>query len=188
MPKSEAQVVSLRAKTSEGKAAEIESLIAPSLQAMGYEIVRIVISGQRSPVLQIMAERCLDGGMNVDDCAAVSKAVSAILDVEDPITSSFTLEVSSAGIDRPLTRAKDFERFAGFETRVEMTAPVDGRRRFTGRLKGFSNGDVLLETSDGERRLAFEGIAKAKLVLTDELIAASRTMDGGEADINQTEA
>lgn len=188
MPKSEAQVAPLQAKTSEGKAAEIESLIAPSLQAMGYEIVRIVISGQRSPVLQIMAERCLDGGMNVDDCAAVSKAVSAILDVEDPITGSFTLEVSSAGIDRPLTRAKDFERFAGLEARIEMAVPIDGRRRFTGRLTGLSKGDVLIETPDGEQRLPFEGIAKAKLVLTDELIAASRAADGGGADINQTEA
>lgn len=188
MPKSKAQVASLQTKTSEGKAAEIESLIAPSLQAMGFEIVRIVISGQRSPVLQIMAERALDGGMSVDDCAAVSKAVSAILDVEDPITGSFTLEVSSAGIDRPLTRAKDFQRFAGFEARVEMAAPIEGRRRFTGRLKGLSDGEVLIETADGERRLAFEGIAKAKLVLTDELIAASRMESGGGADINQTKA
>ena len=178
----------MQSKTSEGKAAEIERLIAPSLRAMGYDIVRVMISGQNSPVLQIMAERTLDGGMSIDDCAAVSRAVSAILDVEEPILGSFTLEVSSAGIDRPLTRAKDFDRYAGFEARVEMIAPIDGRRRFTGRLKGLSDGEVVIETADGERRLAFDGIAKAKLVLTDELIAASQRMDGEGADMNKTEA
>ena len=178
----------MQSKTSEGKAAEIESLIAPSLQAMGYDIVRIIISGRHNRLLQIMAERSLDGGMGVDDCAAVSRAVSAILDVEDPIPGSFTLEVSSAGIDRPLTRAKDFERYAGFEARVEMAAPVDGRRRFIGRLRGLSDADVLIETAEGERRLAFEEIAKAKLVLTDELIAASRAAGGEGAETNQTEA
>jgi ribosome maturation factor RimP len=161
----------LQSKTSEGKAAEIESLIAPSLQAMGYDIVRIIISGRHDRLLQIMAERSLDGGMGVDDCAAVSRAVSAILDVEDPIP-----------------RAKDFERYAGFEARVEMAAPVDGRRRFTGRLRGLSDADVLIETAEGERRLAFEEIAKAKLVLTDELIAASRAAGGEGAETNQTEA
>jgi ribosome maturation factor RimP len=147
-----------------------------------------MISGARAPVLQIMAERSLDGNMNVDDCAAVSRAVSAILDVEDPISGSFTLEVSSAGIDRPLTRAKDFQRYAGLQARVEMATPVEGRRRFTGRLLGLSDGEVLIETSDGERRLAFEGIAKAKLVLTDELIAASQRAGDDRADINQTDA
>ena len=162
------------AKTSDGKAAQIEELIAPSLEAMGYEVVRVLImGGADSPVLQIMAERGADGGMSIDDCAKVSRAVSAILDVEDPIAGAYTLEVSSAGLDRPLTRLKDFERFAGFEAKVEMEIPVEGRKRFTGRLLGVEGTEVSIDTSEGARTLSFEGIAKAKLLLTDELIAAT---------------
>ena len=123
-------------KTSEGKAAEIEALIAPGLEAMGYEIVRVQLSGKQSLVLQIMAERADGTPVIVDDCAAISRAVSAILDVEDPIERAYTLEVSSTGIDRPLTRLADFQRFADFEARVEMHEPIDGQRRFTGRLAG----------------------------------------------------
>ena len=169
------QAASGPAKTSEGKAAEIERLIAPSLQAMGYDIVRILISGKQRAVLQIMAERSSDGGMNVDDCASVSRAVSAILDVEDPIAGAYTLEVSSPGLDRPLTRLADFTRFAGYEAKVEMTLPLDGRRRFTGRLLGVRREDVLLDTDDGEISLPYAGVAKAKLLLTDELIKASQS-------------
>jgi ribosome maturation factor RimP len=170
------------AKTSEGKAAEIEALIAPSLEAMGYEIVRVLFSGSSNRVLQIMAERRSDGGMSIEDCETVSRAVSAILDVEDPIGGSFNLEVSSAGIDRPLTRLKDFERFAGHQARLEMRIPVDGRRRFSGRLLGVSGGEVLLATDTGECRLAFDDLAKAKLVLTNELIAASQSGDGPRSE------
>ncbi len=162
------------AKTSEGSAARVEALIAPSLQAMGYEIVRVLISGKQRAILQIMAERASDGGMSVDDCAAVSRAVSAILDVEDPISGAYTLEVSSPGIDRPLTRFADFERFAGFDARVEMQLPIDGRRRFSGHLKGAEDEKVRIETEEGEFELPFAGIAKAKLLLTDALIAASQ--------------
>jgi len=159
------------AKTSDGKAAEVERLIAPALEAMGYDIVRIQLMGKQDLVLQIMAERTSDGGMNVDDCAEVSRAVAAILDVEDPISGSYHLEVSSPGIDRPLTRLADFERFAGHEARVELVMPVDGRRRFKGCLRGCAGTDVRLETPDGEVALPFREIAKAKLVLTDALIA-----------------
>lgn len=162
------------AKTSEGKAAEVERLIAPTVEAMGYDIVRVLLSGGDRLRLQIMAERRADGGMNVDDCAEVSRAVAAILDVEDPIDSTYTLEVSSPGLDRPLTRLADFERFAGFEARVEMQLPVDGHRRFRGRLRGLEGENILLTCEEGDVALPFADMLKAKLVLTDDLIAASR--------------
>lgn len=166
------------AKTSEGKAAEVERLIAPSIEAMGYDIVRVQLSGGDRLCLQIMAERRADGGMNVDDCTEVSRAVAAILDVEDPIDSAYTLEVSSPGIDRPLTRLADFDRFAGFEARVETLQAIDGRRRFRGRLLGTRGSDIAMVCDDNEIVLPFAGLQRAKLVLTDELIAASRKADG----------
>lgn len=165
------------AKTSEGKAAEVERLIASALEAMGYDIVRVQLTGGDRLCLQIMAERRADGSMNVDDCAQISRAVAAILDVEDPIDSAYTLEVSSPGIDRPLTRLADFDRFAGFEARLEMAPPVDGRRRFRGRLLGTQGEHIVMVCEDGEVTLPFADMQKAKLVLTDDLIAASRQAD-----------
>src|SRR3546814_4663846 len=123
-------------RSSEGRAAEVERLIGPAIAAMGYDIVRVELSGGDRLRLQIMAERQSDGGMSVEDCTQVSRAAAAILDVEDPIDSAYILEVSSPGIDRPLTRLADFDRFAGFEARVETALPIDGRRRFRGRLLG----------------------------------------------------
>lgn len=161
------------AKTSEGKAAEVERLIAPAVEAMGYDIVRVMLSGGDRLSLQIMAERRSDGGMNVDDCAEISRAVAAILDVEDPIDSAYTLEVSSPGLDRPLTRLADFDRFAGFEAKVEMQMPIDGRRRFRGRLVGCRDENIVLACEEGEVALPFAEMMKAKLVITDDLIAAS---------------
>lgn len=164
--------------TSEGKAAEIENLIAPSLADMGFEIVRVQLTGggkSGRQVLQIMAERG-DGTMTVEDCAEVSRAVSALLEVEDPIQGAYQLEVSSPGIDRPLTRLKDFERFAGFEAKLELQMPFEGQRRFRGRLRGLEGDDtILLILDEGERemKVSFAELAKAKLVLTDDLIAAS---------------
>jgi ribosome maturation factor RimP len=163
----------LPAKTSEGKAAEVERLIAPAVEAMGYDIVRVQLSGGDRLCLQIMAERRADGTMNVDDCAEISRAVAAILDVEDPIDSAYTLEVSSPGLDRPLTRLADFDRFAGFEAKVEMQMPVDGRRRFRGRLVGSRDENIVLACEEGEVALPFAEMMKAKLVITDDLIAAS---------------
>src|SRR5262249_54226098 len=114
----------------------IARIIAPSIEAMGYEIVRVQVgSGQRA-TLQVMVERVDGANMTVEDCAGISRAVSALLDVEDPIPGSYTLEVSSPGIDQPLTRRKDFERFTGFEARLESRTLVDGRRRFRGLLRG----------------------------------------------------
>ncbi|MEI8394638.1 MAG: ribosome maturation factor RimP [Rhodospirillaceae bacterium] len=152
----------------------IEQIIAPSISAMGYEIVRVQMSGGRRPVLQIMAER-LDGApMDVEDCADISRTVSAVLDVENPIAVAYTLEVSSPGIDRPLTRLRDFARYTGFEARIETKAMIDGRRRFRGILKGASEGMVRLEIENAQTvDLPFDNILRAKLVLTDALMAAS---------------
>jgi ribosome maturation factor RimP len=163
-------------------AQRIEGLIEPALTAMGYGLVRIAIQGGESrPTLQIMAERHDGVGMTVDDCAEISRTVSALLDVEDPIAGAYTLEVSSPGIDRPLVKRDDFERFAGFEARVETVQPVNGRKRFRGRLMGVMGDDVRLrETAKAgaeanETLVPLAVIAKAKLVLTDELIEATQT-------------
>ena len=165
--------------TSDGKAAEVEQAIEPLLGDMGYAIVRVQLSGAQRQTLQIMVERCDGRAIDVEDCASVSRAVGAVLDVADPIRSAYTLEVSSPGIDRPLTRLEDFDRFAGFEAKLELRMPLDGRRRFRGRLLGLQGESIRLETETGETSLAFANLAKAKLVLTDELIAASQ--DAGTA-------
>lgn len=150
----------------------IAALIEPSLQAMGYDLVRVHYSGGGRPVLQVMCERDADGSMTLDDCAEVSRAVSALLDVEDPIPEAYELEVSSPGIDRPLTRLKDFERFAGHEAKLELAAPVDGRRRFRGIVKGVDGDRVLVAVGEDDVALPLAQIRAAKLVLTDALLAA----------------
>lgn len=162
----------------------IEAIIAPTVEAMGYAVVRVMLTGGRRPTLQIMAERADGSGMSVDDCAEISRTISAVLDVEDPIAGEYTLEVSSPGIDRPLTRLKDFRRFAGFEARIDMAAPIEGRKRFSGRLLGVDEADrVLVEIEPGTpEALPFDGIARAKLILTDELVAASAPPRSGGAD------
>ncbi len=158
-------------KTSEGLAAAVERLIAPTIADLGYEIVRVHFGGDRRPKLQLMIER-LDGStVNVDDCAKSSRATAAILDVEDPISTAYVLEVSSPGIDRPLTRLKDFQRFAGHLAKVELAVPQDGRRRFSGTLLGIEDENILLDCEEGPTSLAFAGMVKANLVLTDALIA-----------------
>ncbi|CBS88244.1 ribosome maturation factor RimP [Azospirillum lipoferum] len=157
----------------------IEQIITPSVEAMGYEVVRVQISGGQRSVLQIMAERADGAPMTVEDCADISRSVSALLDVEDPIREAYTLEVSSPGIDRPLTRLKDFERFAGFEARLESRMAIDGRKRFKGMLKGVEHGLVCVDTEQGPARLEFDNILRAKLVLTDELIRASQEQQEG---------
>lgn len=160
--------------------ARLQALIAPSLDAMGYEMVRVLMQGRQRPTLQIMAERKDGVGMTVDDCADISRSVSALLDVEDPIQGAYTLEVSSPGIDRPLTRSKDFERWAGFDAKLESLQPVDGRKRFKGRLLGLdAEGQVRIQTENGEVAIPFDDVKGAKLVLTDELIAASTTDQEG---------
>ncbi|MGO8869698.1 MAG: ribosome maturation factor RimP [Alphaproteobacteria bacterium] len=155
----------------------IERLLAPSLEAMGYEIVRVQLSGGRAPTLQVMAERTGGAPITLDDCTAISRTASALLDVEDPLQGSYTLEVSSPGIDRPLVRAKDFERFAGFEVRAETAVPFDGRRRFRGRLLGIAEGMVRIALPEGSVSLPLDAILKARLVLTDELLAAAQAQE-----------
>ncbi|MBT3792540.1 MAG: ribosome maturation factor RimP [Rhodospirillales bacterium] len=152
---------------------KIAALIEAPLEEMGYDLVRARLGGGNTPLLQVMAERRDGKGMTVNDCTEISHAISALLDAEDPIVSAYTLEVSSPGIDRPLVRVGDFERFAGFEAKIETMEPVDGRRRFSGRLKGIDQGVVTVELPEGPVEVPFELIATARLILTDDLIAAS---------------
>jgi len=151
----------------------IAEIIGPITTALGYELVRVRYASGRDPVVQIMAQKP-DGTMEVDDCGKLSTAVSAVLDVEDPIVDAYTLEVSSPGIDRPLTRHKDFEQWAGYVAKIETTELIDGRKRFKGTLAG-TEGDEILLTLDDQAEdvtigLKFDWLADAKLVLTDDLI------------------
>jgi ribosome maturation factor RimP len=154
---------------------DIAPIIEPSLEAMGYRLVRIAFLGARRATLQIMAERIDDVPMTVDDCTDISRAVSALLDVADPIADAYMLEVSSPGIDRPLTRPEDYDRFAGFEAKIELGKPFDGRKRFRGRILGRDDDRVRVVAEAGEVSLPFADIAKAKLVITDDLLAAHTT-------------
>lgn len=153
---------------------EIARIIEPSLDAMGYRLVRVAVTGASRATLQIMAERRDEAAMTVDDCADISRAISALLDVADPIAGAYTLEVSSPGIDRPLVRPEDYDRFTGFEARIEMAEPIDGRRRFRGRLLGRDESHVRLAGETGEVRLPLAAILRAKLVLTDDLLALAQ--------------
>lgn len=155
-------------------AAQIEAMIAPSLQAMGYSVVRVSFTGGRRPTLQIMAERNDEQAMTVEDCATISHNVSALLDVADPIATAYHLEISSPGIDRPLVRRADYERFAGFEAKIELHRPIDGRRRFRGRLMGLADDSVKLLVGDQSLLLPLSSIARARLVLSDALIAGTQ--------------
>jgi ribosome maturation factor RimP len=156
-------------------AGDIVPIIEPSLEAMGYRLVRVAFLGAKRATLQIMAERIDEAPMTVDDCTEISRSVSALLDVADPIADAYMLEVSSPGIDRPLTRPEDYDRFAGFEARVELGQPLDGRKRFRGRLLGRTGDHVRLASEAGEVQLPFADIAKAKLVITDDLLKAHAT-------------
>lgn len=151
----------------------IGELVAPTVEALGFEVVRVMLMGTQKPCLQVMLDRADETAITVDDCARASRAISAVLDVEDPVPGGYTLEVSSPGIDRPLVRRRDFDRFAGFEARVEMAVPVAGQKRFRGRLVGCADDDVRMIVDGNEVTLPFADIARAKLVLTDDLIAAS---------------
>lgn len=155
--------------------ARIETLIAPSLEAMGYRLVRVAVTGgRRAQVLQVMAERIDEQPMSVDDCTEVTHTVSALLDVADPIEHAYVLEVSSPGIDRPLVRREDYERFRGYEAKLELAAPLDGRRRFRGRLLGVDADRVRLNLGAEVVEVPLGRILRAKLVLTDELLAAQQ--------------
>ena len=150
----------------------IERMIAPTVEDLGYRLVRVLVSGGGRPRLQIMAERRDGKAMGVDDCAGVSREISAVLDVEDPFDGTYTLEVSSPGIDRPLVIAQDFERFSGFEAKVETGRLIGGRKRFRGRLIGLQDGNVRIMVDGATMDLPYPDIQRAKLVLTDDLLAA----------------
>lgn len=149
---------------------QLEPVIAPAVEAAGYRLVRLRLMGGKTKTLQIMAERP-DGQMDVEDCAKLSRALIDFLDQEDPIEGEYNLEVSSPGIDRPLTRIADFARWAGHEAKIELTTPdAGGRKRFRGTLLGLDGKDVLFESGGTKMTFAFRNIAEAKLVLTDKLI------------------
>ncbi len=150
----------------------LAEIVAPTIEGMGYELVRLRYMGGKKPTLQIMADTP-DGGIEVDDCAKISHAVSAILDVEDPLEGEFNLEVSSPGIDRPLTRLKDFEAYGGYVVKLQTSELIEGRKNFKGTLQGVQDGEVLIEIAEGTIGLEFDWLTEAKLVLTDELIAES---------------
>jgi ribosome maturation factor RimP len=149
------------------------SIVQPIIEDLGYELIRIRLLSGKSTTLQIMAERP-DGGIDVNDCSKISTEVSAVLDVEDPIEVEYALEVSSPGMDRPLTRLKDFIAWEDFEIKVETSELIDGQRRFKGVLRGVEGNDVLIEIQQGIIGLNFEWLSEAKLVLTDELVAAAQ--------------
>jgi ribosome maturation factor RimP len=148
----------------------LADIVGPVIEGMGFELVRIRLMGGKTRILQIMADKP-DGGIDVDDCGEISTAVSLVLDVEDPVEDNYVLEVSSPGIDRPLTRLKDFDIWAGWEARIETTELIDGRRRFKGTLAGIEEDEVLVNVEEGTIGLKFEWLSDAKLLLTDELIA-----------------
>jgi ribosome maturation factor RimP len=183
----------LIAKTAIDK--RLSGIVEPVIEQMGYELVRLRYMTGKRAILQIMAEKP-EGGIEVDDCARISTALSALLDVEDPIEGEYALEVSSPGIDRPLTRLKDFETWNGWEAKLETSELIDGRRRFKGSLRGVEDGEVLIEL-DGTAAdadpliigLDFAWLTDAKLILTDELIAemlkARKAQGFNEDDFDQ---
>ncbi|MEP2919606.1 ribosome maturation factor RimP [Sulfitobacter sp.] len=147
----------------------LAEIITPVIEDMGYELVRVRLMTGKNATLQVMADKP-NGGIEVDDCAKISTAIGAVLDVEDPIVDEYALEVSSPGIDRPLTRLKDFANFEGYEAKLETDDLIDGRRRFKGELAGVEGNEVLINIEEGTVGLQFEWLTDAKLVLTDELI------------------
>lgn len=156
-----------------GLEAKIAGIVFPSIAALGYELVRVAVLGRERPTVQIMADRADGAQINVDDCEAISRTVSAVMDVEDPIPGRWTLEVSSAGIDRPLTRVKDWNRFVGHLARVELSVPVAGRRRINGVILGADSNTARLREGETDYAVPMADIRRAKLVLTDALIEAT---------------
>jgi ribosome maturation factor RimP len=178
----------LIAKTAQDK--RIAEIVTPVIEDMGLELVRLRLMSGKTATLQIMADRP-EGGIEVDELAKISTDVSAVLDVEDPISEEYTLEVSSPGIDRPLTRLKDFDVWDGYEARIETENLIDGQRRFKGWLRGTENGEVLIEIEQGTETptigLQFDWLSDAKLILTDDLIreVLKNRKDKGQIDETQ---
>jgi ribosome maturation factor RimP len=157
-----------------GLAGEIAALAEPVLSDLGFRLVRVTLSGRNGATVQIMAERP-DGTITIEECAEISRQLSPVLDAHDPMPGSYSLEISSPGIDRPLVRWSDFDDWVGYEAKIEMKTPIDGRKRFRGVLKGTHGGEVRMEVEHDEQArrvvgLPIGNIAEARLVLTDELV------------------
>jgi ribosome maturation factor RimP len=174
--------VDRRIITETGTAARVAAVIEPAIQDLGYRLVRVKVSAVNGCTVQIMAERP-DGTMTVEDCETVSRAVSPVLDLEDPVERAYYLEVSSPGMDRPLVRPSDFARWAGHEAKLETSLPIDGRKRFRGLVRGVEGGDAVVELPDVPEgtdpmvRLPLNELREARLVLTDELVRESLRRD-----------
>lgn len=149
---------------------KVIALLEPAAADVGYALVRVRLSGLKRKRLQIMAERLSDGTMNIDDCSKLSRAISPVLEAEDPIKGFYDLEVSSPGIDRPLVRIEDFTRFVGHEAKIELGAGVDGRRRYRGIITGVNGGQIAMKVDGADAEFPFALVSEARLMLTDKLI------------------
>jgi ribosome maturation factor RimP len=172
----------------EADLAAVTKLIEPEVKALGFDLVRVaMIGGSSDPTLQVMAERPETRQLNLDDCQAISRRLSDLLDAKDPIEGSYRLEVSSPGIDRPLTRRQDFSDWAGHEARLKFAEPLEGARQVSGTLKGIEGDVVVILTTKGPREVPYTSIASAKLLLTDSLINATAPLSTEGADLIKTE-
>ena len=166
----------------------LQDMLEPVINDMGYDVVRMITIGNVNSTLQIMIERKDRKNIIVDDCADVSRAVSAILDEKDPISGRYNLEVSSPGLDRPLTTLENFVRFAGFEAKIETDVEIEKRKRFKGRIVSVDEDEnIIFSMDDQEYKIPFEAVTKAKLLLTDELIAAAQAEADAEAELEAVE-
>ena len=168
--------------------AGLERLIEPEVKSLGYDLVRVqMIGGASDPTLQVMAERPDTRQLDITDCEAISRRLSDLLDATDPIDGSYRLEVSSPGIDRPLTRLKDYGDWAGHEARIKLGETLEGAKQLSGVVQGIDGDIVLLSTPKGDREIPFESIASAKLLLTDKLINATAPLSSEGAEEFVTE-
>lgn len=158
---------------------KISKIVKPVIEDLGYALVFVKIVGEAGGIMnvQIMAENPETKRLPIDACAAISRAISAVMDVEDPISGRYTLEVSSPGIDRPLTRLEDFVTYTGYEAKIESDMPAEnGQRKFRGRLLGLDGEQIMIVTEQGEAKVPYSSLVKAKLVLTDELIKTTANL------------
>lgn len=168
--------------------AALTQLIEPEVEALGYRLVRVaMIGGTSDPTLQVMAERPDTRQLELGDCEKISRRLSDVLDEKDPIDSAYRLEVSSPGIDRPLTRRSDYSDWAGHEARLKLAEPVEGAKQVSGRIEGVDGDIIRIASPKGVRAIPFSAIASAKLLLTDALIQATAPLDADEADLIKME-
>jgi ribosome maturation factor RimP len=161
-----------------GAARALYDLMRPAAEEAGFALLRVTLGGaqasSKSNTLQIMAEHIDGREINVGECATLSRALSVLLDEKDPVAGEYMLEVSSPGIDRPLTRLQDFQRWAGFEARLETAEAINGQKRFHGAIAGVDGNEILLKTEQETIRLPYPALSRAKLVLNDHLLTATR--------------